>query len=397
MQLNLIVDRVVKGKIYPALARFQAEPFTPGWRQFNQHWPHTVPLRLQEYFETHGPGIAVFDMQDSVPAMTFYAIGLSWFDFGIDYFDLVPRIISERVKQGEVRILFFYHEGDNPFHIKQRLDTLAESHSLPTRSYLFVSSNSASDSLSSFVSFQDSELWFWHRNREVPPCVAHTDLRQKNWTVLNRLHKWWRAAIMTDLKRYGILDQSYWSYCETDTNQDSIDQCPIALDCVDDLRTLTHAFVQRAPYFVDDLTQDQRNDHSLTLDYLHNDSYCNIVLETLLDYDQSGGVLLSEKTFKPIKHGQMFFVAGAAGSLRLLRELGYRTFDHVLDNSYDAITDNTDRWISLRSSIVETANSDMKKLYEAAHDDILHNQQFFLQSKYDRLSNLLRKIHDKSS
>ena len=41
---------------------------------------------------------------------------------------------------------------------------------------------------------------------------------------------------------------------------------------------------------------------------------------------------LTEKTFKPIKHGQLFFVAGPAGSLQALRDMGYRTFDHVLDN-----------------------------------------------------------------
>jgi hypothetical protein len=41
-----------------------------------------------------------------------------------------------------------------------------------------------------------------------------------------------------------------------------------------------------------------------------------LCLETHFDADQSGGAFLTEKTFKPIKHGQMFFVAGPAGSLQ---------------------------------------------------------------------------------
>ena len=37
MHLNLVADRVVKGRIYPALARHQAVPYTQGWREFGQH------------------------------------------------------------------------------------------------------------------------------------------------------------------------------------------------------------------------------------------------------------------------------------------------------------------------------------------------------------------------
>lgn len=397
MPLNLIVDRVVKGKIYPALARFQAQPFTPEWRQFSQHWPNTVPLRLQEYFETHGPGISVFDMHDSLPHMTFYAIGLSWFDFSIDYFALLPPLISDRVLRGEIRVLFFYHEGDNPSRIKQRLDSLAAVNGLSADCYLFISSNSASDRLPRFVSFQDSELWFWHRNLPVRPCAIYSQPRQRDFTALNRLHKWWRAAIMADLRNQGVLDRSYWSYCDTSTTQEPIEDCPIAIDDIPSLRPILHEFLRQGPYFADDLSQDQRNDHSTTIERFYLDAYCHIVLETMFDYDQSHGVLLSEKTFKPIKHGQMFFIAGAAGSLALLRDMGYRTFDHVLDNSYDLITDNTQRWLSLRQAIKTAHARGLANLFQQARSDIEHNQQLFCAAKTQRLSKLLNLIHEKSS
>ena len=45
---NFLVDRTVRGKIYPALAQWQARPYTAEWRQFGDHWPYTTPVRIQE-------------------------------------------------------------------------------------------------------------------------------------------------------------------------------------------------------------------------------------------------------------------------------------------------------------------------------------------------------------
>lgn len=396
MQLNLVVDSMVQGKIYPALAKFQAKPYTPEWRQFSHHWPHTVPLRLQEYFESHGPGINIFTFEDPVPDSAYYAIGLSWFDFAIDYFGLIPRVISDQVKTGVLKVLFFYHEGDNPSRIKQRLDALVCQHRLPPNCYVFVSSNSAADHLPQFVSFQDSELWYWHRNQDVPAVSIHSGPRSREFTALNRLHKWWRAAIMADLQHWGILQNSYWSYCESITDHDSLDDCPIEIDAIPDLRHRMSEFLKHAPYVADELTQEQRNDHSQTVAKFFADSYCNISIETMFDYDQSGGVLISEKTFKPIKHGQMFFVAGAAGSLQCLRDLGYRVFDSVLDNDYDLEQNHTHRWIKLRNAIKLAQQQGVAKLFQQALPDIAHNQQLFVSGKHARVSKLLAQIHDKS-
>jgi hypothetical protein len=117
------------------------------------------------------------------------------------------------------------------------------------------------------------------------------------------------------------------------------------------------------------------------------------VLETHFDADQSGGVFLTEKTFKPIKHGQMFFVAGPAGSLQVLRDLGYRVFDSVLDNSYDLETDHTQRWRALTRSMY-FAQSELPDLFEQCRADIEHNQQLFQAVKTERLNTLIKEINE---
>lgn len=396
MPLNLVVDRVEQGKIYPSLARFQAQPYTQAWREFDQHWPRTIPLRLQEYLEGDGIPINLFAYNQDWPDPIFYPIALGWFDFSLDYFELLPDHVFVAVKQCRLKILFYYHEGDNPQRIKQKLDQSVTRWNLPANCYVFVSGNSAADQLENFVSFQDSELWYWYRNRKASTVAIHNRQRTKDFTVLNRLHKWWRAAAMTDLQQHGVLANSYWSYCEGETDHDSVEDCAIELDAIPGLRINTLRFLHHAPYFADDLTQQQRNDHHLLVEHFFDDAYCNIVMETMFDWDQSGGVLVSEKTFKPIKHGQLFFVAGGAGSLQTLRDMGYKVFDSVLDNSYDQQTNNTQRWISLRTAIVRAQNQGVSRLYAQAKSDLEHNQQLFLSSKHNRLSMLLDKIHDKS-
>ena len=123
-------------------------------------------------------------------------------------------------------------------------------------------------------------------------------------------------------------------------------------------------------------------------------SYCNIVLESQFDYDQSGGVLLSEKTFKPIKHGQMFFVAGGQGSLQVLRDMGYRTFDSVLDNRYDREPDNTLRWIKLSEAIAKAHAQGLDTLFRQCMSDIEYNQHLFMQIKTPRLNTLIEQINE---
>ena len=196
---------------------------------------------------------------------------------------------------------------------------------------------------------------------------------------------------MADMHRQHILDNSYWSYCETGSIVDADN--PIEIDAFDHLRQDTKQFLASAPYYSDQLTQAERNNHSIQESKYFANAYCNIVMETHFDADGSTGTFLTEKTFKPIKHGQLFFIAGPAGSLQLLRDQGYRVFDGVLDNQYDTVTSSTARWEMLCASIAK-AKSHLPELFERARADIEHNQQLFLQHKTQRLNILLEQLNE---
>ena len=374
-------------------SQHQGIPYTQSWREFGAHWPYTIPLRLQEYCDHHDVKLKILGPKDNWPADAFYPIGLGFFDFDIDYFELLPQRVMTELWWRHIRILFYYHEGDNPFRIKQRLDELCARHSLREDCYVFVSANTAanSESLPRFYYFNDFELWYWQRNEHIPAHNIHTEPRERDFTCLNRLHKTWRATAMTDMLRQRILENSYWSYCETGDIVDADN--PIEIDVFPQLRYDTQKFLAGAPYFSDELSQDERNNHSIQEPKYYANAYCNIIMETHFDADGSGGTFLTEKTYKPIKHGQLFFVAGPAGSLQVLRDQGYRVFDGILDTSYDYDRNNTHRWIKLCNAISK-AKTDLPTLFERARADIEHNQRLFLELKTARLNILLEQLNE---
>ena len=387
---KFVADRVVRDKAYPALARWQAQPYTPAWRQFVNHWPNTVPCELHEHCQTHNFPYQLQTTEKPYAWQDFYTIGLGFFNFDVDYFGLLNSDLLTELQQLNIRVLFYYHEGDNPYQIKQRLDALCMTHQLSTDCYRFVSGNTAADCIENFAWFPDHELLYWHRNQSIPPEPVNLNLRAYDFTLLSRTHKWWRATVVTDLHRTGLLTNSQWSYNTIDIGDREEDN-PIEVDSFDCLRNDMQAFLAHAPYTCDRLSADQHNDHHLTKSEHYTDSYFNIVLETHFDADGSGGAFLTEKTFKPIKHGQPFVIVGAPGSLAALRNLGYRTFDHAIDNSYDTIQNNTQRWQAVKSTI-EQIKQDPARYFSQCCDDVQHNQQLFLSSKYNRLNRLLERL-----
>lgn len=368
---------------HPNLAQYYARPFTPSWRQFDAHYPRVIPLRLLMYTKN----FEVKRVINSVDVKSWYPIGLGWFNFDIDYFDLLSSLVKHEIVSGYIKILFYYHEGDNPVRIKERLDTLVKKHNFPVDCYHFVSANTTATNLKNFSYFPDHEFFFRHVNRyQTAPAVDPT----QDFTALNRLHKWWRASIMSDLQHRGLLDNSIWSYNTVDTNSIDLEQDnPLELDRVPGWRDRTTEFAKTS-HKCDNLTSAEHNDHHRVNTDLYTKSRCHIVLETLFDVDQSGGAFLTEKTFKAIKYGQPFVIAGGPGSLQALRDMGYRTFDNIIDPSYDTITNNTDRWLAIADVLTELKRN--PGWYEACANDVQHNQEMFRLRTQTPVNNLLKEL-----
>ena len=400
---RFVVDRIRRGRAVPNLATHPAEPYTSSWREFGSHWPYTVPSELITHCITHK---YPFELKTTTEylhsdntALHWYPVQWGFFSFEIDYVALLPPEVKLLLAdtQRNLRVLFYYHEGDDPNKIKARLDALCERNGLSRSVYTLVTGNTAADRLERCVHFNDHELLYYNRNSAIPAKTAEflkTGVPMRSsFLLLSRSHKWWRATVVTDLQRQGLLTNAVWSYNTAVDIGDRIADCPIELDRLD-IRSDIERFLAAGPYRCDDLTAAAHNDHSVHVAEHYDRTAVSIVLETHFDADGSGGAFLTEKTFKCLKHGHPFVLFAPAGSLAALRTMGYRTFDSVIDNGYDGITDNTKRYLAVIRTIRQLAQINPNDLYNSCRADMLHNQQVFSASKWDRLNTLYERLHN---
>jgi hypothetical protein len=400
---RFVVDRIQRGRAVPNLALHSAEPYTETWREFGQHSPYTVPVELINHCEQHSYPVELITTAEYINSNTqlphWYPVQWGFFSFEIDYVALLPPEVKLLLSNNthDLKILFYYHEGDNPARIKLRLDTLCIQNRLPVDVYRLVTGNTAGAELEQCTHFNDHELLYYNRNKEIPakaPKFLKTGVPMwSSFLLLSRSHKWWRAAAVTDLKRQGLLHSAVWSYNTVITVGDRAEDCPIELDRIN-IRSDIDLFLTNGPYACDSLSAAAHNDHSLHVHEHYESTACSIVLETHFDADGSNGAFLTEKTFKCLKHGHPFVLFAPANSLQALRNMGYRTFDHAIDNTYDTVTDNTQRYLAVIATIRKLALVDPTTLYNSCVRDLEHNQALFLASKYDRLNTLYERLHN---
>jgi hypothetical protein len=118
----------------------------------------------------------------------------------------------------------------------------------------------------------------------------------------------------------------------------------------------------------------------------YNETGCSIVSET---NDNNTDVFMTEKIWKPIIAGHVFIVHGNYQYLKKLRELGFKTFESVFDESYDNIQNPNKRIDALAELIQKLKGSDWEEIYKQTEDIREHNRKTFWTKNY--LSNLVNK------
>lgn len=122
-----------------------------------------------------------------------------------------------------------------------------------------------------------------------------------------------------------------------------------------------------------------------------NQGAIHIVAETLFD---SSKIHITEKTFKPIVMRQPFFLLGGTGSLEYIKNYGFRTFDHVWDESYDREADHDRRMHMIIREIEKISRLDVVKfdaLIERCQSVIDYNHRYFFSQEFE--DRLLSELH----
>lgn len=102
------------------------------------------------------------------------------------------------------------------------------------------------------------------------------------------------------------------------------------------------------------------------------DTYFSVVTETVFDYPYS---FRTEKIAKPVAIGHPWIVASSCGFYRDMRNLGFRTFDGIIDESFDTIDNHQTRMDRIVEIVTDLCQQDLPAFLAACHDTCKYNQQ----------------------
>jgi hypothetical protein len=105
------------------------------------------------------------------------------------------------------------------------------------------------------------------------------------------------------------------------------------------------------------------------------------MIETTIHNDFA---MFSEKEAKPIVAKRPFIIFGACGQLKAFRSLGFKSFDGVIDESYDLIEDKYKRWHKALDSMLELTKMNHIKVYNELSEVLMHNKNHFENSVWRR-------------
>lgn len=102
------------------------------------------------------------------------------------------------------------------------------------------------------------------------------------------------------------------------------------------------------------------------------DTYFSLVTETVFEYPYS---FRTEKTWKPIAMGHPTIFASNYGYYKDFHNLGFRTWGHLIDESFDLIENVQDRIDRIAQVVEDLCRQDLPSFLQAAEETCKYNQQ----------------------
>ena len=239
------------------------------------------------------------------------------------------------------------------------------------------------------------------------------DLYQRNGFV--GVYYWSHALIARDWFRFAKLDVTLkpnfdnivydfliynraWSgrreyrliFAEMLANKDLVSSCKMSFSEIDnDLHYTQHRFVNHnlaiSRNDLHKLYPPNLSNASASADY-HSEDYASsaieVVMETLFDDSRHH---LTEKILRPIACGRPFLLVSTQGSLQYLKQYGFETFDGLIDETYDSVSDPRQRLeviVQELERISCMAPDEKKSLWTELYAISQRNQKLFFSDEW---------------
>lgn len=235
----------------------------------------------------------------------------------------------------------------------------------------------------------------WFRYAQYDPKIRdyNLDLIEQDFLVYNRAwagSREYRLKFVEMLLNSGLNNVCQTSFSDTDSGihyTDYVFKNPELAINQFDLHQYLPKNVATSQY-----SADYESD-----DYIK--SGIEVVLETLFDDSRNH---LTEKTLRPIACGKPFMLVSSPGSLAYLRSYGFKTFNELIDESYDTISDPIERLtavISEMKRLSALSANDKKALWQKLHAIANYNKELFFSEGWHQtieneyIENLTNALH----
>ena len=109
----------------------------------------------------------------------------------------------------------------------------------------------------------------------------------------------------------------------------------------------------------------------------YRDTYFSVVTETV--FGENSHSFRTEKIVKPLAMGHPWIAVANAGYYRDLRNLGFQTFSHVIDESFDQIDSPMDRAERIIAIVNDLCRQDLASFLDSCYNVCKYNQQHLME------------------
>lgn len=183
----------------------------------------------------------------------------------------------------------------------------------------------------------------------------------------NRRFRQHRIAIVAGLEKLNLLDRSYVSMGITDPENEGVTVQttfnPYLTQRIDVTDDTISSLVNKLPLVLDGETETIQmcQDFDNSCRSFYQNSLVSLITETNFDARE---VTLTEKSFKPSKEKHPFIIIGAPGALQGMRDMGFKTFSDFWDESYDLLTEPSQRMIAILDVINQIGSWNNEQIIE---------------------------------
>lgn len=286
-------------------------------------------------------------------------------------FSCISENYLNDIREGRAMIaMFFLYEGYSGIQGNRDFEIIEDwrrRSKLPPNSIYYINGNLISQNLVNErgYGFQARGIHYFEPwNKYSEPMVSFKPIDNKYlYLSYNRATRHHRIMLGLELVRCGIFEKGLISMNKLnhplpvrgnpDDEKFLVDNSPFIIDSKYDLHYNLACNITR-------------NDYERT--------FISLITETLVDEDT---LFFSEKIWKPIMVGHPFILLGNQYSLKYLKELGYKTFDKWIDESYDQMKYRHERVSHIVNELKKFSRKsvdELKQIREEMNEVCLFNQ-----------------------